>query len=1667
MRANLAALRTLRQVEVEERPATVDEQRVLARWSGWGAVPAVFDEARDEFAEARAELAQLLGERELAAAARNTLNAHYTDAGLVQAMWTGLRDLGFTGGAVLEPGCGTGNFVGFAPEGAQMTGVELDPTTAGIARLLYPDARIRNESFADTRAPEAMFDATIGNVPFGSFALADMRHNRSGHSIHNHFLVKSLHLTKPGGIVLALTSRYTMDAVNPAARREMAELADLLGAVRLPAGAHQRAAGTAALTDVLVLRRREPGRLPAGHGWERSRPLVVDDGVELPVNEYFHTHPGHVLGEFGVGRGAYRDNELTVIAAGDVDVAGRLTATLTGIAVAARGDGLGHAPITMAAAAEPAALVAADSLERDGTLAVADDGGFTRVENGVRVDYPVPTSQAGELRALLGLRDTVVQLLEAEAAAVDDTPQLDTLRTELNDRYDAYAARFGPLNRFSWRRTGRVDPRTGEDKYARIRPRQGGFRSDPFAATVYALEHFDGTRQTASKADIFTRRVIAPREPARGADSPADALAICLDTHGEARLDVIADLLGRDPVEARDLLGTLVFDDPGTDRIVPAAEYLSGNVRRKLADAAAAAEHDDRFRVNVDALTAALPADLEPGEITAQLGAAWIDADDVRAFLAEILEDDHVQVEHPGGSTWAVRSHSLGVQATEVWGTQRMPAASIAQCLLEQRSPTVYDTVHDGDRTYRVFNAVETTAAQAKGDALAARFAEWVWEDPDRAQRLARVYNDTFNSIVLRNYDDAELSLPGLALTFEPRPHQVAAVARMINEPAVGLYHEVGAGKTAEMAIGAMELRRLHLVSKPAIVVPNNMLEQFGREFAQLYPRAKLLIATKDDMTRDRRREFLGRCATGDWDAVIMTRGAFERIPMSKDAQQAYMDAELDRLREQITRSNEGDRLTVKRLEGALQRAEERMKAKLATTRDDGVTFEQSGIDYVVIDEAHGYKNLATASKIPGAAIDGSNRATDLDMKLSYLRRTRGGRCATFATATPIANSVTEAYVMQRYLRPDLLDERGISDFDVWAATFGQTVTAIELSPDGRRFRQNTRFAKFQNVPELLQLWHVSADIKTAEDLHLPTPDLAERPSDRKREPETVQVPPPPQLQAYIAELSRRADDVHNRQVDPEDDNMLKISSDGRAAALDLRLVGRSADGEPTKLDIAADRIADLYRQHRDDVFLGADGTAHPARGGLQIVFCDLGTPNPHRWNAYDELRDQLAARGVPGEQVRFIHEAATDEAKGRLFQACRAGEVAVLIGSTERMGVGTNVQARAVALHHLDCPWRPADLQQREGRILRQGNQNSEVQILRYVTEASFDGYSWQTVARKAQFIAQVMRGRLDVREIEDIGDNALSYNEVKALATGNPLLLEHAEATAELTRLERLERAHGRAQEALARAMTDHQERLVLLDRQVTRLEEAIAARRDTHGDRFSMRVGQQTYSTRVDAGSRLRDVLLPRLQSAGSGQEPVGQVGEVGGLPVTAVITRFGLGHADVRADLFVAGLSDTVVKVSLTSMTESKPTGMIASLEHRLGTLEELLADTRQTITDTRAEIARADGQRGKPFDHRDALITARRRVAELNEQMQEQASGDEDAAAASTRDAAAATAIDQAADPAAPLASPAALARQSAPVPIGDVLRAGPSTADPARPGLPHTAVQGTDRDHDR
>ncbi|MGH9210929.1 MAG: DEAD/DEAH box helicase family protein [Acidimicrobiales bacterium] len=1307
---------------------------MLARWSGWGAIPQIFDESEGRYQEQRARLRSLLGSEEAwNQARRTTLNAHYTSAEVAQAMWRALGELGFTEGRVLEPGCGSGVFVGFAPDGAQMVGVELDATTARVADHLYgARGEIHEGSFETFAQPDGSFDAVIGNVPFGKVSPYDPQHNRGSHKLHNYFLIKSLKLTRPGGLVVALTSRYTLDARNLAARREMARLADLVGAIRLPAGAFAASAGTDVIIDLLVLRRRPPGVAPDGPKWSQTVPLDAAgltagalDGLDpaappVVINEYLAERGDMVLGDLGIGRAMYRDHDLTVTSNGPIidqlaEALDRLVADGK-----TRGAVLTDPPVARTRAAAASTGLGTDEFEtrhaQEGSLVLGTGGVVGQYVAGRVVSYRPPDSaDYSELRRLIGLRDAAREVLAAQLAGGTDGEvaggtdgEVAAAQRELAARYEPYRRFYGPLNRYSMIRTKRRDPETGQRVWQRRFPSMGWFRAtDPDWPLIAALEVFDEETQTAEPAPVFTERVVAPPAQRTRVETAADAVAVCLDESGMVTAERAAELLGVTESEARVRLGDLVFEDPTTRDLVPAAQYLAGNVRRKLdaARAALADGSDPRWQANIAALEEVMPRQLEPRDITARLGASWIPPSDIEAFCRDVL-DAEVGVERLGDlGRWAVKlrvGNRRSVVLSSTWGTKKASAINLLEASLNQRLYTVHKTVGTGSSKRQVRDDEETLAARDKQEALGNRFSEWVWEDPDRARRLAGVYNELFRSVRLPDHDGSHLSLPGLASTFSPHQHQRDAVARILTDGRALLAHAVGAGKTATMVMAAMELRRLGSAAKPAVVVPNHMLEQFSREWLQLYPTARILVADTEHLDEKGRKEFVARCALGDWDGIVFTRSGFEKIPLGNDLLTEYLDIEIKAARQALlaAKADKDRGWTVKRLEKMVAQAEETYKKLLARhTKDTGVRFEETGVDYVMVDEAHAYKNRRVITDIDGVAHPGSKRSQDLDAKLWALRRMHGPRTVTFATATPVANSMAEMWVMQSYLQPDVLKAAGVRAFDAWAANFGRTHTALELAPDGGSYRMKTRFARFQNVPELLGLYHQVADVRTPEDLGLPTPEIV------SGKAETVVAEGSEALRAFVLDLAARAEAIRGGDVRPSEDNMLAITGDGRRAALDLRLVNLPPDPEG-KVIVAARRIASIYRATHDTTYVEPDGRPSPRTGALQLVFCDVSTPAADTWNPYDELRHQLTRRGVPADAIRYMQDAKTHEAKAKLFAACRDGQVAVLIGSTETMGVGTNVQRRAIALHHLDAPWRPADVEQREGRILRQGNQ-------------------------------------------------------------------------------------------------------------------------------------------------------------------------------------------------------------------------------------------------------------------------------------------------------------------------------------------------------------------------
>ncbi|MFD9248397.1 UvrD-helicase domain-containing protein [Streptomyces bottropensis] len=1681
VKANIAAIEVLRRLQDENRPATAAEQETLARWSGWGATPQVFvDTPKPEFEPLQRRLRELLSDDEYEAAKDNTLNAHYTDPAIAQQVWQAVKELGFDGGNVLEPGSGSGNFIGYAPENAHMTGVELDPITAGIAKALYPQADIRNEGFEKTRAANGTFDLTVGNVPFGDYQVVDLRHNKGGHNIHNHFILKSLDLTRPGGLVAVVTSRYTMDGSKPRsedARMEMARKADLVGAIRLPTGAHRRTAGTDVVTDLLIFRRREKdkeftsGRTRKGDVkppeqrkqddppmWVHS--VQVNDlpgqdpedkeAPQVHINPYFLDHPRNVIGDMHVGNGMYGPGELRVHVAGDLNE--ELGHTLKRVVARAKDARLTYKPDT--GERRKVEMLSTESDRPDGHVQLEADGTFTQVRDGMVHPFEVPKTQIEEAQQLLGVRDSLKALVREEARPDADEALIETLRADLKARYDKYHAKFGSLNRFEWADRKATDPDTGEQvvKAYRKRPQMGGLLTkDPTMAVILSLDTYDENNQTSTPAAIFTKRQARHRTIAERASRPEDAMAIVLEQRGTLDLEALADVMGVDPQVARERLLAarstdpetgdeypLVFEPHDNGNLVPAAEYLSGNVREKLEQAQALAANDSRYEINVKHLEDVLPEEISPGEIDAPMGASWLGRGPIQEFLRDKLGSDAINVSYQGGSMWRVDAPDAVKNtraARRVWGTEDFNAIKLAEAILTNGRIRVTYRDDDG-KTYVDEDA--TAAAQTKAEEMREEFQDWLWATQERTERVKKLYNDLHNNLALRSYDGQRRTMPGLAEWFKPHAHQHSAVARMVSEPAVLLAHEVGAGKTAEMTMGVMELRRLGLVNKAAIVVPNHMLNQFRDEFAELYPESaangRILAASSDDLQGRKRREFIARVATGDYDAVILTQNAFESIPMRPEVQLEYIKREKEQLEEALKRqkredeennpSKRTDSRMVKEIRNRLKKLEAKITAKVEAQKDTaGLYFEDTGIDYVVVDEAHHYKNLSTNSTLPGAAIEGSNRASDLDMKLEYLRKTtKSGRVVTFATATPISNSITEAHTMLRYLRPDLLEKAKVRNFDDFASTFGKVVNGTELAADGSGFREVSRFAAFRNMPELLRIWRTVADVKNSDDLaeYLDTPDVA------GGKAVTISVEPTEGLLAYMDQIAARARAVKRGDVEPTVDNMLKINSDGRKVSLDPRMVG--IDEQGAKLPAAADNIARIYADTKDAVYPTSKNNPapHETPGGLQIVFLDMGTPvdpgkskkkkgkndgpadldelGQSKFPAYQEMKDLLIERGVPAEKIRFIHEAKNDAEKARLFADARNGKIAVLLGSTSKMGVGTNVQLRATALHHLDCPWRPADLEQRNGRIIRQGNSNPEVAIFQYVTEGSFDGFAWQTVARKAKFIRQIMKGNLTERTIEDIPDGVFNAEQVTAISTGNPYLLEQANVKVALGVLTRKRKGHMRTIEGYKSTIHAAEKLREKTDELVTQLRGVIARKKNTRGDDFNATIGTTDFTKRDEAAKALATAAKAVLrQGKENPYKPGGHseivIGKVGNVEITAKYRTTWDNSGRVHlVDIRIPDVPQSLYSYDERALNKDS-TLPITRIEDKLADVEKMIVRAESRLRQEERAAATARERVDRPFEQAGELEAAERRskliAAIIREQGREV--GSEDAA----------------------------------------------------------------------
>ncbi len=1532
-RDNFAAIELVRRLDDEGRAATDDEKRVLVRYVGWGGIPQVFawNEAPDWQAE-RERLKALLSTEEYEAARASTLNAHYTAPVVIRGIYDAVERLGFQHGRVLEPAAGIGHFFGLMPEEmcarSRLTGVELDPLTAGIAKALYPDADIRAQGFEKAALVDGAFDLAISNVPFGDYKVIDPKFADRNFLVHDYFFAKGIEKVKPGGLVVFITSKGTLDKVNASLRDYLNERANLVAAIRLPNDAFKQNANTEVTTDIVFLRKLAVGERPSSPAWLNLAEHQNEEGVAFQINEYFAANPHMMLGKMAEEGKLYRGNEAALVPDGR-----DLALALRG-AVEALPGGICQMPEerTSRRAVAPVEILAPSYVKEnafvlhDGTITVRTGPTLTPVTG-------LPDETARRIRGLIKVRDALRATLRSQLDGSNDAEVIDARRV-LNLQYDSFVGRFGAINDNANRRA---------------------FRGDPDLPLLGSLEDYNDETKKAVKMAIFRERTIHQPKAAVLAESAADALVLSLNETGRADLPRMEALLRKPAEEFLPELKGLIYRNPQTEQWETEDEYLSGEVRAKLADARAAAAANPAYQENVTALEAVQPADLTPSEIDARLGAVWIPSADVESFAKALLGAEGVTVAHAAAvGTWFVRGDygaRASVANTTEWGTARYSAIELIQDALNLKTPTVYDT--DTKKDAPVINAQQTEGARDKMEKIKERFKSWVWEDDERRERLCRKYNDDFNSVRLRVFNGSHLTLPASSQQITLRPHQKNAIWRIVQSDNTLLAHAVGAGKTYTMVAAGIELKRLGLATKPMFAVPNHMLAQFSSELLTLYPTANILVAGKEDFEASKRARLFSRIATGNWDGVIVTHSSFEKIPVSLETRQAFIGEQIREL-ETAIREQKGERGT--RLVKELERVKKKLTAKLETLsadqkKDNTLTFEELGIDRLFIDEAHKFKNLFYVTKmtrVAGLPQTASERAFDLFLKVQHIQEKNKGGGVVFATGTPISNTMAEMFTMQRYLQMTALRRNQLQHFDSWAGTFGETVTAMELSPDGSGYRLQSRFARFVNVPELMQQFRQVADVQTAEMLKLPVPKM------EQGRPITVSAPNTPELKRFVDQLVKRTEKIKSGKVDPRDDNMLKITTEGRKAALDLRLVlPHVRDNPDSKTNMAVEKIHQVW----------LDSTATK---GAQLVFCDLSTPQPggRGFSVYDDVRDKLLAKGIPSDDIAFIQDCDDDTAKASLFKNVREGKVRVLLGSTAKMGEGTNVQKRLVALHHLDAPWRPADIEQRDGRILRQGNENEYVKVFRYVTEGSFDAYMWQTLETKCRFIAQVMNGDATVRRAEDVDAAALTYAEVKAIASGNPLVIEKAHIDAEVMRLTRLKKQHAESRYQMRYRIKSLGESAQIAERHIASIREDLRTRTSTRGDDFTMTVLKETFTDRTKAGR-----ALVFLAAAMKPFQTSKQIGMIAGFPIT-------LQRLEARTSAAIHGKHTYDANVSDNAL------GTIASIEHALGSLDDRLKEREADLILYHRQSEDLGKQLNQPFEHEEKLATATARQQEI-------------------------------------------------------------------------------------
>ena len=1538
-KANMEAIRLLKELEQEQRLATPEEQEVLSRYVGWGGIPQAFEERNSAWAAEYTQLKGVLTPEEYSAARASTLNAFYTSPTVIKAMYEALGNMGLKQGNILEPSCGVGNFMGLLPESmsaASMYGVELDPVSGQIAKQLYQKNRIAVQGFEETSYPDSFFDCVIGNVPFGAYQVSDRKYDRYHFMIHDYFIAKSLDMVRPGGVVAVVTSSGTMDKQNPEVRQYFANRADLLGAIRLPNNAFQRNANTSVVADILFFQKRDRAAITEPD-WVQLK--TTPEGYT--VNSYFADHPEMVLGDFTTESTQYGKQEVTVKAKEGADLAEQLKEAVKHI----QGT-ITEQEISDTELEEQVVSIPADPNIKNFSFALVGEDIYYR-ENSVMNKMELPVVTGERVRGMVAIRDATNRLLERQLEECSDE-EVASLQAELNQVYDSFTAKYGLLS-------------SNANKRA--------FSMDSSYCLLTSLEFLDEKGELKRKADIFTKRTIRRAEPVTSVDTASEALAVSIGEKAKVDIPYMMELTEKTEEEVTEELTGVIFKNPLTDKWEPSDEYLSGNVREKLNIAKQFAENHPEYMVNVQALERVQPKDLDASEIEARLGVTWISPDYITEFMAETFHTprqhinyERIKVQYAEVTgQWNVKGKNVDSSnnplSTATYGTQRANAYRLLEDALNLRDTKIYDTIHDADGEHRVLNRKETTLAQQKQELIREEFKEWIFKDMSRRETLCKIYNERFNSIRPREYDGSHIQFVGMNPEIKLMEHQKNAVAHILYGNNTLLAHCVGAGKTFQMIAAGMESKRLGLAQKSLYVVPNHLLEQWGSDFLRLYPGANILVATKKDFEPANRKRFCSRIATGDYDAVIIGHSQFEKIPLSRERQISLLEDQIADITYSIEAAKEeaGQQYTIKQME----KTKKTLKAKLEklndqTRKDDVVTFEQLGVDRLFVDESHFYKNLFLYTKmrnVAGISQTDAQKSSDMFMKCRYMDEITGGKGITFATGTPVSNSMTELYTIMRYLQYDTLMNMGMGHFDSWAATFGETVTAIELSPEGTGYRAKTRFARFFNLPELISIFKEAADIQTADMLNLPVPEAEYinevlKPSEEQKE--------------MVEAFSERAEQVRGGAVDPRVDNMLKITNDGRKCALDQRLLNDMLpDAGESKVNACVENAFQVWEDGKDTQ-------------ATQLIFCDLSTPkNDGTFNVYDDVRNKLVERGIPKEEIAFIHEYNTEVRKAELFAKVRAGQVRILMGSTPKLGAGTNVQDRLLALHHLDCPWKPSDLEQQEGRILRQGNQNDKVKIFRYVTENTFDSYMWQILENKQKFISQIMTSKSPVRACEDVDDTALSYAEIKALATGNEYIKEKMDLDVQVSKLKLLKANHT---SQIYRLESDIAKRYPV---QITALKEKIAGMRVDadvvkgidlqDNDHFAMTVGGKLYTDKKEAGVA--------LLSAASGLKSVKSAGQIGEYHGFALSSEYN----------FLSNTYTMTIKGKCSYKIEfGKDTlGNIQRIHNALSAIGKKLADTEQNLETVQQQLKTAQEEVQKPFPKEAELSEKMERLAELN------------------------------------------------------------------------------------